>query len=434
MLQWYQELNSKERKTFYACFAGWATDALDTQLFSFLIPTLVAFWSITNAEAGWLGTSALISSSVGGWVAGILCDRIGRVKVMKIAIAWFTVFTIASGFADSYEHLLIARILSGLGFGGEWAAGAVLMGEVIRPAYRGKAVGSVQSAYALGYGFAAILSSVLFATIEPSEAWRWMFWIGALPAVWVFWALRGVEEPEVFLKAKKEQHARGERVNPLVIFAPRYLKTTILCSLLALGVQGGAFSIVMWLPSFLKSNYHLTSVEVGYYVFVLTFGSFVGYIVAAYLCDSIGRRLSFFVFTILNWIIIPVFLFVPEMGAVSLLLIFLLGFSLLGIYSALGPYFTELFPSLIRANGQAFSYNFGRAVGAFYPAIVGMLASAELLPLHSAMGVTAMSAYVFVLLAVAILPETNGRDLTTTDGKVDATPVAPSGQPNEVNP
>ena len=88
---------------------------------------------------------------------------------MKLAIVWFTVFTIASGFANSFEQLLIARTLSGIGFGGEWAAGAVLMGEVIRAEYRGKAVGTVQSAYAVGYGAAAILSSILFAMMDPES-------------------------------------------------------------------------------------------------------------------------------------------------------------------------------------------------------------------------------------------------------------------------
>jgi MFS family permease len=415
MFQWYREINAAERKAFHACFVGWATDALDTQLFSFLIPTLVALWAISNSEAGWLGTSALISSSVGGWIAGILCDRIGRVAVMKIAIAWFTIFTIACGFANSYEQLLVARILSGIGFGGEWAAGAVLMGEIIRPAYRGKAVGNVQSAYAVGYGFAALLSSVLFGTMDPSNAWRWMFWIGALPALWVFWCLRGVEEPEVFLKTRKALEKRGETINPLAIFNRRHLKTTILCSLLALGIQAGGFSILIWLPTFLKSYHQISLVAVGYYVFVMTFGSFLGYISAAYLCDLIGRRYNFFLFTVLNWITIPVFLYTPPLGAASLVFIFLLGFSLLGIYAALGPYFTELFPSVIRGNGQAFSYNFGRAAGAFFPAIVGMLATSNFMPLREAMAICAMLSYIFVLVAVALLPETNGRDLNAAD-------------------
>lgn len=423
MFHWYRSLNTTERRTFYACFCGWATDALDTQLFSFLIPTLVAIWGMTKAEAGWLGTAALISSAAGGWIAGILCDRIGRVRVMKIAIVWFTVFTIASGFANSYEQLLIARTLSGIGFGGEWAAGAVLMGEIIRSAYRGKAVGSVQSAYAVGYGFAALLSSVLFAALDPASAWRWMFWIGATPAVLVFWTLRGVREPEVFTRTRKALDASGQKVSPLAIFGGRYVITTVLCSLLALGVQAGGFSIVLWLPTFLKTVHQLSSVAVGYYVFVLTFGSFVGYIAAAYLCDAIGRRRNFFLFTVLNWIFIPAFLFAPPMGLGTMVLIFLLGFSLLGIYSALGPYFTELFPSVVRGNGQAFSYNFGRAVGAFNPALVGVLVSANVLDLRAAMLVSAMSAYVFVLIAVAFLPETNGRDLEPADGS-DLDPAA----------
>ncbi|MGH6861632.1 MAG: MFS transporter [Phyllobacterium sp.] len=423
MFQWYHELNAAERKTFHACFIGWATDALDTQLFSFLIPTLVALWAISSSDAGWLGTSALISSSLGGWIAGILCDRIGRVTVMKIAIAWFTVFTLASGFANSYEQLLAARILSGIGFGGEWAAGAVLMGEMIRPAYRGKAVGNVQSAYAIGYGFAALLSSVLFAMMAPEQAWRWMFWIGALPAFWVFWALRGVQEPDVFLKTRKALAARGEKISPVAIFNRRYLKTTVLCSLLALGIQGGGFSILIWLPTFLKAHYQISSVAVGYYVFVMTFGSFLGYIFAAYLCDLIGRRRNFFLFTLLNWIMIPIFLYTPPLGGLSLAIIFLLGFSLLGIYSALGPYFTELFPNAVRGNGQAFSYNFGRAIGAFGPAIVGILTTTYLLELREAMAICAMLAYIFVLVAVAFLPETNGRDLSVGDEDVTGEPA-----------
>lgn len=412
MFNWYHTLNATERKTLHACFGGWAVDALDTQLFSFLIPTLIAAWSITNAQAGWLGTSALISSAVGGWVAGVLCDRIGRVKVMKLAIAWFFVFTILSGFSNSFEQLLLARTLSGIGFGGEWAAGAVLMGEIIRPQYRGKAVGSVQSAYALGYAFAAILSSILFGTMAATDAWRWMFWIGALPAILVLLSLRNVKEPEIFLEAKSRRARQGKKnVNPLMIFHPRYLRTTILCSMLALGIQAGGFSIVIWLPTFLKTQFQLTSVEVGYHVLMLTFGSFVGYISAAYLCDAIGRRRNFFLFTILNWLFIPLSLYAPDLPVLSFALNFVLGFSLLGIYSALGPYFTELFPSVIRGNGQGFSYNFGRAAGSFCPALVGVLSSGDILPLRDSMAIMAMSSYLFVLIAVSLLPETNGRDL-----------------------
>lgn len=413
MFQWYKDLDGTERRTLKACFGGWAVDALDTQIYSFLIPTLIAAWQMTTAQAGLLGTSALISSSLGGWIAGILCDRIGRVRVMKLAIAWFTVFTILSGFADSYEHLLIARVLSGIGFGGEWAAGSVLMGEVIRAQYRGKAVGTVQSAYAVGYAAAALLSSLLFATMSPDPAWRWMFWLGVTPAIIVFWTLRSVKEPAVFLEAKAEQAKRGTgNASPFTIFQPRYLRTTLLTSLLALGVQAGSFSMVIWLPSVLKTTHELTTVQVGYYMFALTAGSFFGYLSGAYLSDAIGRRRNFLLFVILNWIAIPALLYLPVGHFGLAVLAFTFGFASLGTYAALGPYFTELFPSAIRGTGQGFAYNFGRGLGAFFPTLVGALAGTGTgFALNDAMAVTACSAYVFVLIAIALLPETRGLDL-----------------------
>lgn len=246
MFHWFSVLTTMERKTLYACFGGWALDALDTQLYSFLIPTLVAAWNINHTQAGFLGTSALISSSVGGWLAGILCDRIGRVRVMQIAIFWFVLFTLLSGFCNSYEQLLATRILSGIGFGGEWAAGSVLMGEIIRAEYRGKAVGTVQSAYAIGYAVAALMSSALFGMFADDIAWRAMFWIGVSPAIIVFMMLRHVTEPDVFLAARKEKASTGKAdASPFAIFHPAILRTTILTSLLALGIQGGAFAMII---------------------------------------------------------------------------------------------------------------------------------------------------------------------------------------------
>src|SRR5947207_8000459 len=158
---WYAALNPKEKRTFWACFGGWALDAMDVQIFSFAIPAIIAAFAISNAEAGLIGTVTLLTSAFGGWFAGALSDRFGRVRTLQITIVWFAFFTFLCGFAQNYSQLFIFRALMRLGFGGEWAAAAVLVGEVIRPEHRGKAVGAMQSGWAVGWGLAALLATLL---------------------------------------------------------------------------------------------------------------------------------------------------------------------------------------------------------------------------------------------------------------------------------
>src|SRR5215831_7301994 len=136
VLEWLKSLPPAERRTFAACVGGWALDAMDVQIYSFVIPALIATWGITRGEAGALGTAALLVSAIGGWLAGWLADRFGRVRTLQIAILWFATFTFLSGLAQNYAQLFAARAFLGLGFGGEWAAGAVLLGEVVRPEHR----------------------------------------------------------------------------------------------------------------------------------------------------------------------------------------------------------------------------------------------------------------------------------------------------------
>src|SRR5207302_919524 len=161
---------------------GWALDAMDVQIFSFAIPAIIAVFKITNADAGLIGTVTLLTSSFGGWFAGLLADRFGRVRTLQITIIWFAVFTFLCGFAQTYVQLLGLRALMGFGFGGEWAAGAVLIGEVIRAEHRGKAVGSVQSGWAIGWAIAALLATILFTVMPPETAWRALFFVGVIPA------------------------------------------------------------------------------------------------------------------------------------------------------------------------------------------------------------------------------------------------------------
>src|SRR3974390_2066816 len=172
---WFANLTRQERSAFAACAGGWALDAMDVQLYSFVIPALVAAWGISRGQAGALSTAALLVSAFGGWIAGWFADRYGRVRTLQIAILWFAGFTFLSGLAQNFEQLFAARALMGLGFGGEWAAGAVLLGEVIRAEHRGKALGMMQAGWGIGWGTAAVLYAIYFSAMPASRAGRALF-------------------------------------------------------------------------------------------------------------------------------------------------------------------------------------------------------------------------------------------------------------------
>ncbi len=405
MLDWYRKLGEGERRTFWACFGGWALDALDVQIYTFAIPALIALWHITKTEAGLLATSTLVISAFGGWIAGMFADRVGRARLLQIMIAWFAFFTFLSGFTQNFEQLLVVRGLQGFGFGGEWAAGSVLMGEVIRGADRGKAVGAVQSAWAWGWGAAAVLATVIFQIFPQEIAWRALFFVGILPALLVFYIRGKVSEPAIF-KAASENVPRRGLFN---IFGRELLATTILGAALSTGAQGGYYAITTFLPTFLRTERHLTVLGSGFYLAVIIIGSWCGYIASAYWSDAIGRRKNFFIFAIGSLVIAVAYTEMKISDPMMLVLGFPLGFFASGIFSGMGPVLTELFPTSVRGEGQGFCYNFGRGLGAFFPTLVGLVSASA--GLGAAIGIFAAIAYAIVILAALALPETRGREL-----------------------
>jgi MFS family permease len=419
MSSWYSELSATEKRTIWACWAGWVLDSMDLMIFSMVMPTLIAIWAMTNQQAGFLATAALVSSAIGGWVTGMLCDRVGRVRMLQISILWFAFFTTISGLTNSPDQLLIVRSLQGFGFGGEWAAGAVLLGEIIQPKHRGKALGIIQGGFQWGYALAVLLSTLMFSAMAASSAWRWLFFVGALPALLVFFVRRFVPESQVFKDAKKTPQ------NPLAIFSPGMLRTTILTSLLCLGIAGGALAITIWLPTFLRTTRGLSVLNSGGYLLVYLAGAMIGNIASGYLADSIGRRKNFFVFAVCSFAIVILYTYLPISDRAMLFLGFPLGFFTQGIFGAIGPFLSEQFPTAIRATGQGFAYSFGRAVGAFVPAAVGTLSAT--IPLGESIGIVSLFGYGLIVIAAFLLPETRGRDLAAIEAPVSGDLAARTG-------
>jgi MFS family permease len=409
LLAFYRDMNLAERRTFWACASGWALDGMDFMIYPLVIGTIIALWKVDPGTAGLAGTVTLLASAVGGWLGGYLADRIGRVRTLQLTILWFSFFSLLCAFVQNFDQLLIARALLGLGFGGEWAAGAVLMGEAIRPQFRGRAVGSVQSGWAIGWGLAVLSQAILFSYFPTEIAWRCMFAIGALPALLVFYLRRYVTEPEIAAATRAQQAAAGERPALWEIFSGSILKTTILASLAATGAQGGYYAITFWVPRFLTTERKLSIVGSTGYLATLIIGSFIGYLVGAWLADRIGRRNLFLTFSIGAVAVILLYTQLPLTNEVLWLLGFPLGFFASGYFSGMGAFLTELYPTRLRGSGQGFCYNFGRGIGALFPFLVGALSTET--SLGNAIAIFAVAAYGVFFLAAFALPETRGRIL-----------------------
>ncbi|MDE2363805.1 MAG: MFS transporter [Hyphomicrobiales bacterium] len=407
MSNWYASSSPQERRTFWACFAGWALDALDVQMFALAIPALIATFAISKAEAGALGSITLFTGAFGGWLGGALADRYGRVKALQITILWFALATFACAFAQSYTQLLVLKAIQGFGFGGEWAAGAVLMAEIIRPENRGRALGAVQSAWAVGWGAAVLLATAVFANLPQETGWRLMFAAGLLPALLILYVRRGIEEPRT-----TAAQDRPSVVAALAqVFRRDVIRSTLVGGLFGIGAHGGYAALTTFLPTFLREDRHLSVIGAGLYLAVIIVAFFCGCVASGMLSDRIGRRANVIFFAAACIATVLIYIFAPLTNAQMLVLGFPLGFFSAGIPASMAALFSELYPGGVRGTGVGFCYNFGRVVSAAFPIAVGAMSREW--GLGAAIGIDAAFAYALVLVAVLMLPETRGKTFET---------------------
>jgi MFS family permease len=403
MPTWYRSLDRPGRTAFWSSYSGFSIDAMSVQLYAFVLPALMGIWGFTPTQAGVLASVALLSGSVGGWAAGSLSDRIGRIRVLRVTILWLAVSTALCGLSQSYEQLLLARLLQGFGFGAEWSVGVVFMSEMSQAATRGRTLGTLQSAWALGWALAAAVTSLSLALLPIDIGWRLTFFVGLLPALLLFGVRRQLNESSVFRTVGKRQAWHH-------IFARDVVAKTIKGSLLATGMHGGYWAIATWWPTMLRVERGMTASDTTVHSAALIAGAFAGYLLGSWLSDRIGRRATLGSFALGGMVTVLTATQLHLSNAALLGIAPLLGFFGLGMYGAVGPVLTELYPTALRGSGMGFCYNIGRGLAGISPLAVG--GSVASLGYTQAIGIYVAASYALVLVATFVLKETRGIELT----------------------
>ncbi len=405
---WYHLITREQWRALVAAQLGWMLDAMDVMLYAFALTTIQQEFGLSSGEAGALASVTLIASAFGGVLFGVLADKIGRATSLMFSILVYSVFTGLTATAGSVAELILWRSLVGLGMGGEWSAGSVLVSETWPAEHRGKAIGLMQAGWAIGY----MLAAVLAAAILPQLGWRVLFLLGILPAFLTLWIRRRVQEPQIW-RERKETEVVGGAMLPLTIFRTPLLRKTLLSSFITMSVLFAYWGLFTWMPSFLarpieQGGAGLGIVRSSAWIIPMQIGAFFGYTSFGFFADRFGRRPVFVFFLACAALLVPVYGQLARHELVLLVLGPCLGFFGHGYFSVFGAMLSELFPTRVRGTAQGLVYNVGRAFSALAPYTVGALADRS--GIGSALAVTSA----FFLAGAGLmflLPETRAKTL-----------------------
>lgn len=405
-LGWLLEAPPAARRGLLAAFLGWMLDSFDVMLYSMVLAAVLNDFGMTKATAGLLGSLTLIASALGGVMFGVIADRRGRRVAMIGSILTYAVFTGACGLAQDLWQLAMFRFLLGLGMGGEWTSGAALVSESWPDEHRGKALGLMQSAWAVGYAAAALVT----ALVLPRFGWRAVFFVGILPALFTLWVRRYVEEPAIWSRTRSS-HRRGVG-SVAAIFGQPLRPLTIALTLLSFFTLFGYWGLNLWIPAYLllpvsQQGIGLSTAAMTQLVVTMQIGTWLGYVSFGYVSDAFGRRRSFVTYLLLAAVLVILYSSTRD-PFVLLVLGPLVAFFGTGYFSGFGAITAEIYPTEVRATAQGFTFNVGRVGSALAPFAVGSLAQTH--GFGMAFLITAV-AFLLATLTWLWIPETRGRSL-----------------------
>ncbi|MCC6395511.1 MAG: MFS transporter [Bacteroidetes bacterium] len=414
-------LSESERPTavhyriLFMSWAGWVFDFYDLILYTFLLIPIGQELQLSKVQLSFVLGASLAATAIGGVIFGILSDKYGRKSVLQWTILTYSIGTLLSGLAGSLELLVVFRIVTGLGVGGEWATGQTYVGEACPPRMRGRYGAFMQTGAPIGVA----LASVVGGLIAPEIGWRASFFVSFFPALLVIFIRKHLPESDVW-KARQELRARegeapssglADLLDKVRLLLTSYRKLFVLSLVLAIFDMSAYWFTYSWLPGYLHEERQFSMVKSAVWVLVTQAGGFIGYFTFGFVADSLGRRPAYSLYSVVMAVgLAMITLFWDRIAAepvVILIFMFLVGFGT-GMFGGYGPLFAELFPTSIRNTAMGSAFNLARGVQFFTPVAIAVLARS-----YGLSGGIFLAA-LFALLTGAWIwtfPETKGRRL-----------------------
>ena len=440
-IQLLRQATTEQRRTLLAAALGWMLDAFDAMLYALVLTHVMRDLGMSKATSGLLYTLTLLASGMGGVLFGFLADRVGRKRAMMLSILTYSICSFASGLSTTVLMLAMFRFILGLGMGGEWNTGATLVAETWPDELRAKAIAIVQSSWAIGFALAALVSGIVLRY----ASWRYVFFVGILPALITLWIQNRVPESEMWEQHKKDQNLEPQRSlstqrhneeEPIPnslrtprslrlkafasaddsfsrIFRPPYLKPTFVLLFLNFFGMFGWWGLFTWLPPYLSLPVEQGGRGFGVMgtttllVVLNLCGMFPGYASFGWVADHLGRRRSFLIYTFMAAVLVP--LYAMARSPIALLVLgTVVAFFGTGMFSGSGIIASEIFPTSLRARGLGFTYNGARALSSVSPWIIGWVGQTRGL---SWAFYLCGAGFLLACLMATQLPETKGKVL-----------------------
>lgn len=409
-------LTSQHYNILFMSWAGWVFDFYDLILYTFLLIPIGVELHLSNVQLSFVLGASLAATAVGGVIFGVLSDRFGRRSVLQWTILTYSIGTFLSGLAPNLEMLVVFRIVTGLGVGGEWATGQTYVGETFPAHVRGRYGAFMQTGAPIGVA----LASVVGGFVAPAIGWRAAFFVSFVPAILVIFIRKKLPESDVWLA---RQVGRNENASDLrsgvseltdkirLLFSSQYRRLFVLSLVLAIFDMSAYWFTYSWLPGYLHQERQFSIVKSALWVLVTQTGGFLGYFTFGFVADGLGRRPAYSIYSVVMAIglamITVLWDLIASQPAVILLFMFLVGFGT-GMFGGYGPLFSELFPTSIRNTAMGSAFNLARGVQFFTPVVIAVVAQS-----YGMAGGIFLAAF-FALLTGAWIwtfPETRGKKL-----------------------